>query len=489
MIQVHDFKGGIHPPENKKQSSVQPIRTLPMPEVLILPLQQHIGQAARCRVAVGETVLKGQLIADATSLISAGVHAPTSGEVIAIEERPVAHPSGLLDTCIVIRPDGKDTWRERHPISEPLQASPETLRDRIRESGICGLGGAGFPTDIKLSPRHKPIDTLILNAAECEPYITADDRLMQERADEIIKGLEILSHIVRPHRILIGIEDNKPEATEALRNAIPGNRMDVVVVPTKYPSGGEKQLIQLLTGKEVPHGKLPADIGIVCQNVGTVAAVYRAVYHDEPLISRITTVTGAAANAPGNYEVLLGTPVAYLLNQTGLDATRLHRLLMGGPMMGFALPTMDVPVVKTTNCLLAADRSEFPDPPTEQACIRCGFCADACPAQLLPQQLLWFAKSQEFEKAELFNLADCIECGACAYVCPSSIPLVQYYRYAKGEIRHLKADQTKSDNARARFEARQARLDKEQAEKEARRKARAEAAAAQQKAKADESGS
>lgn len=489
MIQVHDFRGGIHPPENKKQSSVQPIRALPLPDVLILPLQQHIGQSARCKVAAGDTVLKGQLIAEAPSLISAGVHAPTSGEIIAIEARAIAHPSGLLDTCIVLKPDGKDTWRDRHPIEDPLQAAPELLRNRIRESGICGLGGAGFPTDVKLSPRHKPIDTLILNAAECEPYITADDRLLQERAEEVIKGLEILSHIVRPHRILIGIEDNKPEAIAALRNAIPGNRMEVIVVPTKYPSGGEKQLIQLLTGKEVPQGGLPGDIGVLCQNVGTVAAVYRAVCLDEPLISRITTVTGEAAKSPGNYEVLLGTPVNTVLNQTGLDSARLHRLIMGGPMMGFTLPDVNVPVVKTTNCLLAADITEFPDPPPEQACIRCGFCAEACPAQLLPQQLLWFAKAQEFEKAELFNLADCIECGACAYVCPSSIPLVQYYRYAKGEIRHLKADQSKSDNARVRFEARQARLDKEQAEKEARRKARADAAAAQQKAKADESGS
>jgi electron transport complex protein RnfC len=488
MKKISDFKGGIHPPENKLQSSGQPIASLPLPDRVVLPLQQHIGNPARLLVSVGDQVLKGQKIADCHGLISAAVHAPVSGTVTAIETLAVAHPSGLRDQCIVIQPDGKEAWRERHPIEQPLNASADELRNRIREAGICGLGGAGFPTDVKLMPRHKPVDTLILNAAECEPYITADDRLLRERASEVIKGLGIVAHMVKPHRVLIGIEDNKPEAIAAIELAVQGTTMEVVVIPTKYPSGGEKQLIQILTGKEVPHGGLPVDLGILCHNVGTAAAIYRAVYLDEPLLSRITTVTGNATQRPGNYEVLLGTPVAHVLQQAGVEQKRMRRLVMGGPMMGFTLTDFSVPVVKTTNCLLAADEQEFPDPPAEQSCIRCGFCAEVCPAQLLPQQLLWFARSQQFDKAELYNLADCIECGACAYVCPSSIPLVQYYRYAKGEIRRQKADQQHSDHARERFESRKARLDREQAEKEARRKARAEAAAAQQSVKTEEAG-
>ena len=530
MIAIHPLRGGIHPPEHKARSTSSPIVSAVLPAELVLPLQQHVGAAAVPLVAVGDTVLKGQCIAAARPGISAALHSPVSGRVVAIELRLMPHPSGMTDTCIVIVPDGLETWRERKPITDPLRANPETLRARIREAGICGLGGAGFPTDIKLTPRGRSVDTLILNAAECEPYITADDALLRERADEVVKGLELLVHLLRPRQTLIGIEDNKPQAIAALRAALqdswlaapavlsadasttsstnlsktsststtlpmadssasaPVGPCEIVVIPTRYPSGGERQLIQILTGREVPHGGLPADLGMLCQNVGTVAAIHRAVYLDEPLISRITTVTGNAVARPGNYDVLIGTPVDHLLAQAGLDPARLHRLIMGGPMMGFTLPATGIPVVKTTNCLLAADREEFPDPPPEQPCIRCGFCAEVCPAQLLPQQLLWFAKAQEFDKAERYHLADCIECGACAYVCPSSIPLVQYYRYAKGETRRLNEEKRHSDRARERFESRKARLEKEQAEKESRRKARADAAAAQQRDKTAEEG-
>ena len=332
---------------------------------------------------------------------------------------------------------------------------------------------------------HQRVEQLIINAVECEPYITADDRLMRERADEIVLGIQILQYLLNPHDTLIGIEDNKPEAIAALRAACADSDVEVRVVPTKYPSGGEKQLIQLLTGKEVPSGSIPAQCGVVCQNVGTAWAVKRAVHDGEPLLSRITTVTGDAVARPGNYEVWLGTPVADLLHHAGVDKERLGRLVMGGPMMGFTLHDPSVPVVKTSNCVIAASAEELPEPPPEQACIRCGACAEVCPANLLPQQLYWYAKTDDFERAQHHNLMDCIECGACAYVCPSHIPLVQYYRYAKGEIRTQAAEQIKADRARERFEARQARLEREQAEKEARRRARLEANRKKQEAATD----
>ncbi|HCR80716.1 MAG TPA: electron transport complex subunit RsxC, partial [Alcanivorax sp.] len=356
----------------------------------------------------------------------------------------------------------------------------------LRDAGVAGLGGAGFPTSVKVNlGDHQRVEQLIINAVECEPYITADDRLMRERADEIVLGIQILQYLLNPHDTLIGIEDNKPEAIAALRAACADSDVEVRVVPTKYPSGGEKQLIQLLTGKEVPSGSIPAQCGVVCQNVGTAWAVKRAVHDGEPLLSRITTVTGDAVARPGNYEVWLGTPVADLLHHAGVDKERLGRLVMGGPMMGFTLHDPSVPVVKTSNCVIAASAEELPEPPPEQACIRCGACAEVCPANLLPQQLYWYAKTDDFERAQHHNLMDCIECGACAYVCPSHIPLVQYYRYAKGEIRTQTAEQIKADRARERFEARQARLEREQAEKEARRRARLEANRKKQEAATD----
>lgn len=495
MRKIWDFQGGIHPPDNKRQSTRVRIQPAPLPAQLWLPLGQHLGQPARPVVEVGQPVLKGQLLAEAEGRISARLHAPTSGTVTALERRPVPHPSGMEDWCLVLETDGKDRWIELDPVPDPDRADAATLLAAIHAGGLCGLGGAGFPTEVKLQPGQRQIETLILNAAECEPYITADDALLRERADEVLSGLRLMARILQPQQCLIGIEDNKPEAIAALRHALqaPSATMtsaaiELVVIPTKYPSGGEKQLIRILTGREVPHGQLPADIGVVCHNVGTAAAVHRAIVRGEPLISRITTVTGAAVRQPGNYDVLIGTPIQHLMAAAGLDEARLHRLVMGGPMMGFTLTSHRVPVIKTTNCLLAADASEFPDPPDEQPCIRCGFCANACPAQLLPQQLFWFSKAGDFEKAELYHLDDCIECGACAYVCPSHIPLVQYYRYAKGEIRQMRDDQAKSDRARERFEARKHRLEREQAEKEARRKARAEAAAAAQAAAAGKAG-
>ncbi|NKI16297.1 electron transport complex subunit RsxC [Spongiibacter sp. KMU-166] len=481
MIQIRDIHGGIHPPENKLQSLGEPIRPAGIPAQLILPLSQHIGAPAAPVVSVGDRVLKGQKIAEAKGFVSAPVHAPTSGTVVAIEPRVIPHPSGMSAPCIIINSDGQDEWVNHQGISDYTAVDKNTLISTIREAGIAGMGGAGFPSAVKLSGgQDKPIQTLILNGTECEPYITADDILMRERAGQIIAGAEILRHLIEPQETLIGIEDNKPEAIAAMRAAAEGTGIEIVSFPTKYPSGGEKQLIQILTGKEVPSGGLPSDVGIVCQNIGTAQAIYRAVNHGEPLISRVTTVTGNACGSPRNYEVLLGTPVQYLLDQSAFNASDCIRLIMGGPMMGYTLQDTAVPVVKTTNCILAPTVEELPPPPPAQACIRCGMCAEVCPVSLLPQQMYWFSRAQEHDKLEEHNLFDCIECGACSYACPSHIPLVQYYRASKAEIRQAQQDKIKAERSKERFEARQARIEREAAEKEAKRKARLEAAKARQ---------
>ncbi len=478
MRKIWDFHGGIHPPENKQQSLENPIQQAGIPPQLIYPLSQHIGAPAESIVAVGEHVLKGQLIAAAAGFISVPKHASTSGTISAVEERPVAHSSGLPADCIVLDSDGKDAWIAHSGVADYQQLGKSELLQLIRDAGIAGMGGAGFPAAVKLgvNPEKGKINTLIINGTECEPYITADDALMRERADEIIRGAEILAHIIGPQETLMGIEDNKPESIAALRQAAANSTIEIVVFPTKYPSGGEKQLIEILTGKQVPSGGLPVELGIVCQNIGSTVAIYRAVVHGEPLISRITTVTGNALDRPRNYEVLLGTPMRYLLEQAGYESGRNRRLIMGGPLMGFAVPDLAVPIVKTTNCLLAPTAKELPTPPPAQACIRCGMCAEVCPASLLPQQLFWFAQGKEFEKLETHNLFDCIECGACSYVCPSNIPLVQYYRASKAEIMQLRRDHAKSEHSRTRFEARQERLEQETTAREAQRAARKAAA-------------
>ena len=476
---VYSFHGGIHPPENKTQSLQLPLGHPSLPRELILPLGQHIGQASRPLVEVGTKVKKGEAVAMNNGFLSSFLHAPTSGTISAIETRPIAHPSGLSDLCIILTPDGADEWIELEPLANWKDISKTDVLAFLSEKGIIGMGGAGFPTQVKLQGAHKhTLSHFIINAAECEPYITADDMLIREKTLELVLGIEILQHIVEADNVVIGIEDNKPTAIAALQQLLRERQssIQVAVVPTKYPSGGEKQLIKLLTDKEVPSGQYPADIGILCQNVGTCVAVYEAIQQGRPLISRFTTLTGDALKAPQNVEVLLGTPIDHLLAYADLQENKLSRLVMGGPMMGFTLDSGNVPVVKTTNCVLAATKKELPAPYPEQACIRCGMCEQACPASLLPQQLLWFSKSQELEKAEHYNLFDCIECGACSYVCPSSIPLVQYYRHTKAEIRDTREAAVKSDIAKQRFEARKARHEAEAAEKEAKRLARQGAA-------------
>ncbi|WNF48328.1 electron transport complex subunit RsxC [Pseudomonas sp. SG20056] len=479
---IWDIPGGIHPAERKELSNRTPIQPAPLSKRLTLPLNQHIGAPAEPVVAVGDRVLKGQLIAAATGFVSVPVHAPTSGTVSFIGPQPYPHVSGMLAPAIVIDSDGLDKWIELTPQPDYRHLENSALVELIRQAGISGLGGAGFPTAVKLNARPtQKIHTLIINGTECEPYISADDLLMRERANELISGIDILVQLIQPDQVLIGIEDNKPEAIAAVRSALNERSYQLKVFPTKYPSGGEKQLIQILTGVEVPSGGLPADIGMLCQNVGTCVAIHDAVMHGKPLISRITTLTGEALARPMNVEVLLGTPAGELLEFAGLNRSKLNRLIMGGPMMGFTLPDFAVPVIKTTNCLLASTTAELPPPPPAMPCIRCGECAEACPASLLPQQLHFFAIGQEHEQLKAHNLFDCIECGACAYVCPSSIPLVQYYRAAKGEIRDLEQKQLKAEQSKQRFELRQERLRRAEEQKEAERQARS-AKAAQAKA-------
>ncbi|EGR2712193.1 electron transport complex subunit RsxC [Vibrio parahaemolyticus] len=462
-----DFPGGVHPAENKKQSNKADLVRASIPAEIILPLKQHIGKAGNLLVSVGEHVLKGQALTQSETGFTVPVHAPTSGTITAIEPRTVAHPSGLSELCAVITPDGQDTWCEKSPIADYTQESADALIDIIRLAGISGMGGAGFPTAKKIQSGIARTEILIVNAAECEPYITADDKLMQEHAEELIQGIEIVEHILKPKLTIIGIEDNKPDAIKALESAALNKDIVIRVIPTKYPSGGEKQLIKILTNKEVPSGSIPADIGILVQNVGSLYSIKRAIIDGEPMIERVVTLTGKTFKQPRNVWALLGTPVQALLDEFGYKADKkLQRLIMGGPMMGFTLPHSQVPITKTANCILAPTRHEISAHQYEMECIRCGQCAEACPASLLPQQLQWHAKAKEYDKLEELNLKDCIECGACAFVCPSEIPLVQYYRQAKAEIRTRTQEAEAAERAKLRFEEKKARMEREKAERE-----------------------
>nr|WP_252515276.1 electron transport complex subunit RsxC [Pantoea bituminis] len=465
---VWDFQGGIHPPEMKTQSNGTPLSELPLPHRFIIPLKQHIGHEGEICVSPGDKVLRGQPLTFGQGRMLP-VHAPTSGVIDDIGQHMTAHPSGLSELCIFMTPDGEDRWMPLDPLPNYRQHERADIVQRIHDAGVAGLGGAGFPTATKLKGGLRGIKTLIINAAECEPYITADDRLMQDCAAEVLEGSRILAWTLQAERVLIGIEDNKPEAITALKHALGSERdLEIRVIPTKYPSGGAKQLTQILTGKEVPHGGRSTDIGVLMQNVGTAWAVKRAIINGEPITERVVTLTGEAIAQPRNVWSRLGTPISHLLHQVGFRPAPQQMVIMGGPLMGFTLPSLDVPVVKITNCILAPSSHEMGNNDEEQSCIRCSACADACPANLLPQQLYWYSQGGDHDKARAHHIDDCIECGACAYVCPSNIPLVQYYRQEKAELRAIDLEAKRTLEAKARFEARQARLEREKLAREAR---------------------
>ena len=472
------FHGGVHLEGHKDIATARPIQVAGVPSRLVLPLNQHVGGPAEALVAEGDKVLRGQPIGRPTGYVGAGVHASSSGTVIAIRDHPVPHPSGLTAPCVVIQTDGEDrSWDGYDPLSNYRTLNGPALRARVREAGLVGLGGAAFPTAVKLSA-GSGLKALILNGAECEPYICCDDMLLRERASEVIAGAQALLHALEIERCVIAIEDDKPEALTALNAALEQEadpRLRVVVVPCLYPEGGEKQLIQVLTGEEVPDSGVPPDIGYLVHNVGTAAAVARAVLQGEPLISRIVTVTGSGVARPGNVEVRLGTPVADVIDACGGYTEDARHLIMGGGMMGFPLASAEVPVIKATNCLLIATEADIRPRQPALPCIRCGECAVACPAHLLPQQLYWHARSENLDAATETGLFDCIECGSCDVVCPSNIPLTSYFRFAKAEVFARERERVSSDLARERFEAREQRLAAEAEAKRAKTEARKKA--------------
>jgi electron transport complex protein RnfC len=461
--------GGLRLPGHKTASTSQPIVEVPVPPQLVLPITQHVGDPSQPVVGIGERVLKGQLIAESDGTLGAPVHAPSSGKIIAIEPWPVSRRFGENAPCIVIECDGRDeaVRRVESPANFTTLAA-EDLLTRILQGGIVGLGGAAFPTAQKLmQARTCKIDHLLLNGVECESYISCDDLLMRERAGEIISGAQILMHALRIDACFIAVESDKPDAIRALGvvlGEISDDRIVIKQVPTIYPSGGEDQLVQLVTNREVPSGGLPSDVGCLVQNVGTAAAIHDWIVDNEPLISRVTTITGDGVAHPVNVRARIGTSLSDIIEIAGGYTDSAKQLIIGGPMTGKSVTTDRVPLVKATNCVLVS--SETPSPGPALPCIRCGDCAAVCPVQLLPQQLYWYACADDEEKMREFGLMDCIECGCCDLVCPSHIPLTADFRVAKGRIRELADEKARAARARQRFEARSDRLEREQAERD-----------------------
>lgn len=483
MLQLFKFKGGIKPATHKSESCTEPSAVAPLPPLLKVPLHQSIGSTPKPLVQAGDKVLKGQMIAAAEGWISAAVHAPTSGTIIAIDLQAQPHPSGLEALCASIEPDGEDRWCELTPLAESERHHGPAVQQHLQQHGVVGLGGAVFPSHAKLAPsKGIPLEELILNGAECEPWITCDDRLMQERAEDIVRGAALFRDVLQPKRVIFGIEDNKPAALAAIQAAVHklGEDFAVVAVPSLYPAGGAKQLIRVLTGKAVAGTtRLTTDHGVQVFNVGTAYSAWRAVAYGEPLISRLVTLNGNVER-PRNWEARIGTPMDFLMALASPKADT-DGIIMGGPMMGFLVPRTDLPIIKASNCLIAHSPALFPPKPLEMPCIRCGECARACPHELQPMDMYWWSRAKNFGKAQEAKLFDCIECGCCAYVCPARIPLVQYFRFAKSEIWARERDKKMAESAKDRFEFKQFREEREKAEK-AEKLAKAAAAQAAKKA-------
>ena len=426
------FRGGVHP-DDSKHTSTHAISELPPAESLILSLSQHIGAPSRPEVKVGDRVLKYQTVASPGGFVSMALHAPASGTVKAIE--PAPHPSGRFVTAIIIEPDGLDEALDLTDKADPgLTGGPEAWKETIRDSGLVGMGGAAFPTHVKLSPpEDKPIDMIVANGVECEPYLTADHRLMLQYPDEVLGGLFLAMEILGAKKAVVAIEANKPDAAEVMRNSDLPEGVSVEVLPVMYPQGAEKQLIQALTGREVPTGGLPMDVGVVVQNVGTLAVIDQAVKTGRPMIERVMTLGGSLPIGPGNYMVPIGTPLSHVVEQTGGFTGPASRLINGGPMMGQALAGLESPVTKGTSGLLAFGPGEL-RPLRQRACFRCGSCVRVCPASLMPHTLGNMVEFQVFDQLKEFSINDCIECGSCAYVCPADRNMVQFIRQGKAEL-------------------------------------------------------
>ncbi len=489
QIPLHQFHGGIHPPENKISADNIKVHSIciqtQLPQFFHIPLTTTDGKPLLSLVKPGQRVLKGQVLTKDENGRFPPQHAPSSCEVISIEQIPTHHPSAIPEPTLVLKPDGQDIWRKRQisTLADVLSTDKYRNIKKIFEAGIIGMGGAGFPTATKINsalslPASQQLHTLLINGAECEPYISCDDGLMQNQPEAILQGALIIAHCLEVKKIQIVVEANKPEAIKALRSA--RERLDIAIgiieIPTRYPSGGERQLIEIISGLQVPEGQFPASVGFSVQNVATTAAVFEALVEDKPLISRLVTVTGEEVTTPGNYCLPIGMPIEEVLVQAGVDLHHLHQIIMGGPMMGTNLNDGRIPIAKITNCLIVPSITELPPPPPASPCIRCGLCSEVCPASLLPQQLYWHSQAEQWEKAEALHLSACIECGACAWVCPSHLPLVEYYRYAKDVLKVKKMQQRQIEKARIRHEKKLARLAQLEQEKAARRLQKAEEA-------------
>ncbi|HHN64625.1 MAG TPA: electron transport complex subunit RsxC [Nitrospirae bacterium] len=425
------FKGGVHPPDHKELSAGSPIKELEPPEQAVIPLSQHIGAPCSPAVEIGQEVRKGQLIGEPGGFVSAAVHASVSGKVVAMKD--ILNPMGRMVRSVVVQNDKKEEWAPLQDNPDYMKLSPDELKEKIKNAGIVGMGGATFPTHVKLSPpKEKPIDVVIINGAECEPYLTADHRLMVESPGEVLEGLKILMKVLGVNKGYVGIENNKPDAIEKMREAASSEpHIEIVALEVKYPQGAEKMLIKAITDREVPAGGLPMDVGVVVQNVGTAFAVYEACRYGKPLIERVVTVTGHGIANPSNFRARIGTPIRELIDAAGGFTQDAVKVVLGGPMMGFAVSDLEIPVTKGTSGVLVLSKSEYAPAEKFGPCIRCGRCIDACPMGLMPSMLSILSEKGFYEDTKEYNIFDCFECGTCTYVCPAKRPIVQLIRLAK----------------------------------------------------------